>query len=150
MIKFYAADVSNPLKDRVAVKAWLQEVAKQGKHQLVSLTYIFCSDAFLLEMNKEHLQHDYYTDIITFPIEENVGEVYGECYISIERVRENAKEIRSNFADELHRVMVHGLWHLMGQGDKSQSEEAAMRIKEDGSLALRMFHVEQSEAKGKN
>jgi probable rRNA maturation factor len=59
MIKFFAADVSNPLKDRLLVKAWLQEVAKAGKHELVSLSYIFCSDEFLLEMNKEHLQHDY-------------------------------------------------------------------------------------------
>jgi probable rRNA maturation factor len=148
MIKFYAADVSNPLKDRLAVKAWLQEVAKQGQHELVSLSYIFCSDDFLLEMNKEHLQHDYYTDIITFPIEVNAGEVYGECYISIDRVRDNAKEIRSSFADELHRVMVHGLWHLMGQGDKSPAEEAAMRKKEDESLAMRMFHVEQSKNQG--
>jgi rRNA maturation RNase YbeY len=143
MIKFYAADVSNPLKDRLLVKAWLQEVAKAGKHELVSLSYIFCSDEFLLEMNKEHLQHDYYTDIITFPIEINPGEVYGECYISIDRVRENAKEIRSSFADELHRVMVHGLWHLMGQGDNSPAEEVAMRKKEDASLAMRVFHVEQ-------
>ena len=131
MIKFYAADVSNPLKNRHAVRDWLMQIAKSGKHVVVSLNYVFCSDEFLLEMNKEHLQHDYYTDIITFPIEEQRGEVYGECYISIDRVRENAKEIRSSFADELHRVMVHGLWHLMGQGDKSPEEEAAMRKKED-------------------
>lgn len=143
MIKFYAADVSNPLKNRIAVREWLLRVAKEGKHAVVSLNYVFCSDAFLLEMNKEHLQHDYYTDIITFPIEEQPGEVYGECYVSIDRVRENAKEIRSSFADELHRVMVHGLWHLMGQGDKSPKEEKAMRKKEDEALALRTFHVEQ-------
>lgn len=148
MIKFYTADVGNPLKERRAVKDWLQRVAKQGKHELVSLSYIFCSDEFLLALNREHLQHDFYTDIITFPIELNDGEVYGECYISIDRVRDNAKEIRSSFVDELHRVMVHGLWHLMGQGDKSSAEEAAMRKKEDESLAMRMFHVEQSKAKG--
>lgn len=148
MIKFYTADVGNPLRERRAVKEWLHKVAKQGKHDMVSLSYIFCSDEFLLALNREHLQHDYYTDIITFPIELTEGEVHGECYISIDRVRDNAKEIRSSFVDELHRVMAHGLWHLMGQGDKSSAEEAAMRKKEDESLALRMFHVEQGKAKG--
>lgn len=143
MIAFYSADVPIPVRDRAKVKHWLRHVGKEWGFGFGSLSYIFCSDEYLLQMNKDYLQHDYYTDIITFPLDDSSEEVNGECYISVDRVRDNAKENGVTFAAELRRVMVHGLLHLMGQNDKSEEESAQMRIAEDSSLRLWAFHVER-------
>lgn len=144
MIRFLAADANIRLKQRQHVRAWLNHVADAASFQIAELNYIFSSDAFLLEMNRDYLQHDYYTDIITFPITEAAGIVHGECYLSVDRIRDNAKQLGANFTDELHRVMAHGLLHLMGQGDKTKAEALAMRRREDEALAMRTFHVEPS------
>ena len=99
---------------------------------------MFCSDEHLLEMNRSYLEHDYYTDIITFDyVEENV--VSGDLFISIDRVRDNAKTLGQSVREELHRVMVHGLLHLLGYHDKSKEEQVEMRSKEDYYLTLRNF-----------
>ncbi|HEU5292637.1 MAG TPA: rRNA maturation RNase YbeY, partial [Cyclobacteriaceae bacterium] len=104
--------------------------------RLNSLNYIFCSDEYLKEINIEYLNHKTYTDIITFNYNPGEGELEGEIYISVDRVRENAKTFKSEFQTELHRVIIHGVLHLIGFNDKSKSEKAVMREKEDSYLSL--------------
>lgn len=144
MIAFYSADVPIPVKERNKVKSWLNAVGAARGFVVNALNIVFCSDEYLLEMNKDYLQHDYYTDIITFSLDDVVGQVHGECYISVDRVRDNAKENDVTFAAELRRVMVHGLLHLMGEKDKSIEESAQMRLAEDAALKLWAFHVERT------
>lgn len=121
--------------------SWYTQVCELEGKCLGDITVIFCSDEYLLTMNRTYLNHDYYTDIITFDYTE--GDVLsGDLFISLDRVRENAFDRGLVFEDELHRVCVHGLLHLCGYGDKSVDEESAMRSKEDDVLILRKFHVE--------
>lgn len=121
--------------------AWYSNVCEVESKILGEISIIFCSDEHLLEMNKEYLEHDYYTDIITFDYtQENV--VSGDLFISVDRVQDNADEFDTLFGDELHRVCVHGLLHLCGYKDKSESDEELMRLKENEMLGLRKFHVE--------
>lgn len=120
--------------------AWFTDVTHREAKELGDLNLIFCSDEYLLEMNREHLDHDYYTDIITFDYSVETV-VSGDLFISADRVRENADELQLAFSDELHRVCVHGLLHLCGYKDKSESDEKLMRQKEDEMLLLRTFHV---------
>ena len=119
---------------------WYSNVCEVEGKVLGDLSLIFCSDEHLLEMNKEYLQHDYYTDIITFDYSED-SLVSGDLFISVDRVQDNADEFDVLFQDELHRVCVHGLLHLCGYKDKSDEDEAMMRQKENEMLVLRKFHV---------
>jgi len=121
--------------------AWFKHVADLEQKVLGDVNVIFCSDEHLLEMNREHLDHDYYTDIITFDYSEG-DVVSGDLFISVDRVQDNANELSLKFIDELNRVCVHGLLHLCGYKDKSEADEKQMRGKEDEMLALRLFHVE--------
>lgn len=141
MIRFFSHEVDFRLLNQRDLKAWLNERCTKAGFVCEELVYVFCSDDYLLEMNKEHLQHDYYTDIITFDYSQDTRQVNGEFYISIDRVGENASENRVSFADELHRVMIHGVLHLLGFGDKSPKEAQQMRRLEDEALAARSFHV---------
>lgn len=109
---------------------WLSEVCFDEGKILGDLNLIFCSDEYLLDMNREHLEHDYYTDIITFDYCEN-DRIIGDLFISVDRVRENADLLHHDFKTELNRVVVHGALHLIGYGDKSEKEEKIMREKED-------------------
>ncbi|WP_445386370.1 rRNA maturation RNase YbeY [Robiginitalea sp. IMCC44478] len=102
------------------------------------LNYIFCDDEYLLEKNKQYLSHDYYTDILTFPYESQKG-IAGDIFISVDRVKENSNLYNSSSKEELRRVMIHGVLHLMGFGDKSKNEREEMRKEEDACLIL--FHV---------
>lgn len=115
---------------------WMHATAKEeGKH-IGALNYIFCDDEYLHKINVEFLNHDTYTDIITFDY--CVGdEIISDIYISIERVKENAKQYSDSFEEELHRVIIHGLLHLCGYKDKTEEEEAIMREKENYYLSLR-------------
>jgi probable rRNA maturation factor len=115
--------------------SWLSEVCEIENRLLGDVSLIFCSDEYLLEMNKEHLDHDYYTDIITFDYSEG-SVVSGDLFISVDRVRDNAKSLSEMFHVELNRVVVHGVLHLIGFGDKSESEKSEMRSKEDFALSL--------------
>jgi probable rRNA maturation factor len=110
--------------------SWLLSVAKAESSSIQSISYIFCSDEDLLEINIKYLGHDYYTDIITFPYQERKN-IQSDMYISLERVAENAIDYNETFEDELRRVMVHGLLHLIGYGDKTEEETAIMRSKEN-------------------
>ena len=120
--------------------AWFTQVCEIEQKALGEIKVIFCSDEYLLDMNRTHLNHDYYTDIITFDYSEG-DIVSGDLFISIDRVADNAQELSNAFTDELNRVCVHGLLHLCGYKDKSSKEEQLMRAKEDEMLELRKFHV---------
>jgi len=126
--------------------AWYSDVVKRRGKTLGEICVVFCSDEHLLQMNRDFLNHDYYTDIITFDYSET-GSVSGDLFISIDRVADNAKDLKVLFDDELHRVCVHGVLHLCGLKDKTESDEKVMRIAEEEALSLRMFHVEHLKSK---
>lgn len=121
--------------------AWYTNVCHIEKKTMGDITLVFCSDEFLLHVNKEYLNHDYYTDIITFDYSEG-HIVSGDLFISMDRVQENAFDFGVSFQDELHRVCVHGLLHLCGYKDKSEKEESIMRQKENEMLALRTDYLQ--------
>jgi rRNA maturation RNase YbeY len=134
-IQFHSADARVPLKHRTAIKEWLGDVALKERKRIGQLDYIFCSDDYLLNINRQFLQHHTYTDIITFDYSEN-GLLSGEIYISLDRVKENAAQYHVTFMEELCRVMVHGLLHLAGYKDKKPQEQQLMRHAEDAALVL--------------
>lgn len=136
-ITFYVEGVDFKVSDPIRTRQWIRRVAEQAGYPFASLTYIFVSDEYLLNLNREVLQHDYYTDIITFPYHSPGQPIEAEMYISIDRVADNAQELGETFEDELNRVMIHGLLHMMGYNDETDDEEAAMRAAEDTALALR-------------
>lgn len=137
MISYFQQDCEFELENEEKISNWILETfKKEGVSKKIIMSIIFNSDEALLEMNKQFLDHDYYTDIITFPIEETETELEAELYISIDRVKENAEDIGVSFENELHRVIIHGTLHLCGFGDKTESEEKLMRQKEDEYLAV--------------
>jgi probable rRNA maturation factor len=127
---FHFEDVEFELPDEQGLTAWLNSVAEAEGKTLLELNYIFCSDERLREINVEFLDHDYYTDIITFPYAEGSA-LHSDLFISSERVADNARAAGVAFEHELRRVMVHGLLHLAGYGDKTAEEQSVMRGKED-------------------
>jgi probable rRNA maturation factor len=139
LIHFFTEDTTYQLRQRSEIRSWLNTVAKKEKYTILELNYIFCSDEYLLQMNNDFLSHDYYTDVITFDNSELKGKIEGDIFISIDRVRDNAKLQQTTLKDELHRVLAHGLLHLTGYKDKTKEESTLMRKKEDTSLALRSF-----------
>jgi len=137
LISYFQQDCEFELENEEKISNWILETfKKEGVSKKIIMSIIFNSDEALLEMNKQFLDHDYYTDIITFPIEETETELEAELYISIDRVKENAEDIGVSFENELHRVIIHGTLHLCGFGDKTESEEKLMRQKEDEYLAV--------------
>jgi len=129
------------IKNAVELQKWISEIIISEGYELGEILYVFCNDEYLYKLNVEYLSHDTLTDIISFDYK--VGkQLNGEIYISVERVAENAKDFKTNFEDELHRVMIHGILHFCGYKDKSDSEEIAMRKKEDESLyKLQAFNL---------
>lgn len=138
-IRFFKEDCSVVLKNKAQLRDWFINTSRAEGNRIKELNYIFCSDAYLLEMNQSYLNHDTYTDIITFDNSETDENVLGDIFISIDRIKENAKNFGVTETDELHRVMIHGLLHLLGYGDKSKTEKAKMTEKENHYLALRSF-----------
>ncbi len=143
-ILFFSEGVHFTLRGKTLIRSWLQRVARREKVLLRNLAYIFCTDRFLLGLNKRYLGHDALTDILTFDIRTEGKRTRGhpveaEIYISIQRVRENARTYGVPFRDELHRVMVHGLLHLAGYRDKTAAQARRMRSREDDCLSLRSF-----------
>ncbi|MFL0206386.1 rRNA maturation RNase YbeY [Aquirufa sp. 2-AUSEE-184A6] len=130
MIHFCTEDITFSLKEKLKHKAWLNEVAKQEGKKILELTYVFCSDEYLLQINQEYLNHDTLTDIVTFDNSEDPKKIEGDIFISIERVRENGNKLGTS-ETELERVMVHGLLHLLGYKDKKKEDKALMTQKED-------------------
>jgi len=131
-IFFATHDIDFDLSDQERIVVWVTEAIEEEGYELGRIDYIFCSDDFLLELNRTHLDHDDYTDIITFPLEENP--IVGEIYISIDRIRENAFSFNSSFEDELHRVMIHGILHLCGYDDHEEKDIKEIRAKEEEYL----------------
>ena len=138
-IFYFNEDVDFTLPEQNNVSTWIEEIIQLENKSLQSLNYIFCSDEFLLKINQDYLQHDFYTDIITFDQSEDPDQIEGEIYISIDRVKENSEEFNKPFQSELHRVMIHGVLHLIGYGDHTDIEKEQMRKKEEACLSLRKF-----------
>ena len=136
MIDFNFEDVEFDLPDKNTLTDWIKLAVESEGKILGDITYVFCSDEYLWNMNKQYLNHDYYTDIITFDYCEG-KKLSGDLFISIDSVRENAVEYGVEFDDELHRVMVHGLLHLIGYDDHTPEEEKTIHEKEDYYLKLR-------------
>ena len=130
MIQFCTEAITFSLKEKLKHKAWLNEVAKQEGKKILELTYVFCSDEYLLQINQEYLNHDTLTDIVTFDNSEDPKKIEGDIFISIERVKENGDKLGTT-ETELKRVMVHGLLHLLGYKDKKKEDKALMTEKED-------------------
>jgi probable rRNA maturation factor len=125
------------LQNRKALKAFIPQLFKKEGKAFDSLTYIFCSDEYLLKVNNNFLQHDFYTDIITFDISESKSSpTIGEIYISVDRVKENSITHQTTFELELHRVIFHGVLHLCGYNDKTKREALLMRDKEEDCLSM--------------
>ncbi len=136
-IYFFYEDVDFHFTAIRNTKSWLKQVIRTENKKLGELNYIFCSDAFLADINLQYLNHTTLTDIITFDTSEDGHLIKGEIYISIERVKENATKFKVSFDQELHRVMVHGVLHLLGYSDKTSQQKKIMRKKEDAYLSLR-------------
>lgn len=134
-VHFSVENINFNLKEKLRIKKWISEVVKLNGKKLGDVCYLFCDDAHLLEVNISYLDHDTLTDIITFDYDEG-DVVSGDILISIDRVRENAQIFNVPFEQELHRVIIHGILHLLGQGDKTDREAKKMRSREDEALKL--------------
>lgn len=130
-ISFNKADKTTSLSNKVALKSFIEKRVKKEGLSIESLNYVFCSDTYLLAINKQFLQHDYYTDIISFDLSETPGQLNAEVYISIDRVKENAKTHEVSFKEELLRVIFHGALHFCGYKDKKPADVKLMRSMED-------------------
>ena len=129
-INFFFEDIKKTDFKRITIKNWILKCIKKYNKSAGNINFIFCSDSYLIEINKKYLNHDYYTDIITFDYCE--GEIInGDIYISAERVKENAKDLNENFNVELRRVVIHGILHLLGLKDATKDEKSGMREAED-------------------
>jgi rRNA maturation RNase YbeY len=122
--------------DNAAISEWIAKTIRTEHYDLSHINFIFCSDKYLLRINQDYLNHDYYTDIITFDNSDSEKEVESDIFISIDRVRENAGKENATFMNELLRVCVHGVLHLCGYKDHSEQEKLMMRSKEDAYLSL--------------
>lgn len=138
-IHFFIEDIEFKLKNKTILKKWIIESVESENSFVGELNFIFCSDEYLLKINQEYLNHDTYTDIITFDNSEEEDEISGDIFISAERVTENASQLNIDPQTELHRVIIHGVLHLIGFLDKVPKDKALMTSKEDHYLNSRNF-----------
>jgi rRNA maturation RNase YbeY len=130
------------LTNRNRLKQFIIKIFKTEKVALESMSYVFCSDEFLLQINKDYLKHDYYTDIISFDLSLSKNcPIIGEIYISVDTIRDNAKRFETTIQQELHRVIFHGALHMCGYKDKTKKDQALMTVKEDEYLSLYFKHI---------
>lgn len=135
MITFIEEDVNAKLNERLLIKKWIKQVALSYGYRVGELCYIFCNDDKILETNRQYLQHDYYTDIITFDyVEDDI--LSGDMFISVDTVKSNSELFKTSYIDELHRVVIHGVLHLCGLKDKEPADEAKMRKAEEVALKI--------------
>lgn len=132
---YFFQEVPVSLRNRTLLKQAIAKLVKQSGRELESLNFVFCDDERVLDINKQFLQHDYYTDIISFELSEKSEPLQGEIYISVDRVRENARDLGQSFTRELHRVIIHGVLHFLGYKDKTSAEAARMRKAEEDFLS---------------
>ena len=136
-INFFCEEVDFKLPNKTSIIQWIRKtISEESEKEILAINYIFCSDAFLSKINLEYQVHDTYTDIITFNNSDNQQYIDSDIYISIERVFENSSKYSENRMDELHRVMIHGILHLLGYLDSSDNEKKIMRKKENECLNL--------------
>lgn len=133
-INFIIEEVAFELEEPNLIEDWVFRVIEKEQYEVKVINFVFCSDEYLLDINRRFLNHDYLTDVISFPFNENPIE--GDIVISIDRVKENAKKFDVSFDNELHRVMIHGVLHFCGYKDKTKAEQKEMRQKEDNALAM--------------
>lgn len=139
-IQFFSEDIGFTLKEKQKVREWIGATIKaEGFKRVGELSFVLCSDAYLLEINKQYLDHDTFTDIVTFDSSEDEDVIAGDIFISVERTTENAKKFNVSERDELHRVIIHGVLHLCGYYDKKKEDKTLMTEKEDFYLAKREF-----------
>lgn len=138
-IEFFSEGIDFSLPNPDKVSDWISSVIQEHGQELENLTFVFCSDDYLHDMNVEYLDHDTLTDIITFDNADEEGIIEGDIFISIDRVKDNAASIGTSFTDELHRVLIHGVLHLLGYDDKNNEAQSLMRKQEDSCLSLRKF-----------
>ena len=137
MIEFYS-ETDFKIEDTKALSHWISEIILHENHELGDLTYVFCDDDYLHKLNLQFLNHDTLTDIISF--DNSLGkQIHGEIYISVERVKENARTYQVAFLEELHRVIIHGVLHFCGYKDKTKKQQETMSCKENEALYLRTF-----------
>ena len=158
MINFYSESIPFTLKNKIKIRNWILAAFKKEKKNSDAISFIFCNDSFLLKLNKSYLNHDYYTDIITFDYTQNAdlkkyrlrdlkistnlqinkstNPISGDIFISIQRVKDNAMKFDKTFLNELHRVIIHGVLHLIGYNDTNDQEKKLMTSKEDYYLSL--------------
>ena len=140
-ITFFEEDVKYQLKDKIKVRQWIKDTILAEGYTLDELSYIFCSDEYLLNINRQYLDHDTYTDIITFDNSTTEKIITGDIFISIDRIRENAAKFNQTVINELHRVIIHGVLHLLGYKDKTPADNKKMTQMEDKYLGKRMFNI---------
>ncbi len=136
MIRFQTIDVEMPAIDYDEAKLWIDGVVKRHGKSVGELYYYFCSDDKLLEINQQRLGHDFYTDIVTFPLTDCESVISSEFCLSLDRIAENAQTFGRSYESELHRVIIHGVLHLIGYDDLTDEDEKIMRMKEEESLDL--------------
>ena len=144
-IRFSSQNEGFELPEASNVKKWIAEVVNRRGKRVGNISYLFCDDEYMLGVNRQYLDHDTYTDIITFDYVV-AGLISGDIFISVDRVVENAQQFGVEFERELHRVIIHGVLHLLGQGDKTDDDAREMRRQEEEALALwdTLFRVEQT------
>ena len=140
MIQFLSENIELPAIDQTKVSRWIKLVAASQGRKAGHINYIFCDDERILEVNNYYLQHDYFTDIITFDYSSGKT-ISGDIYISIDTVKSNAEGLKISFEEELHRVIIHGILHLCGQDDKTTESQAEMTRKENEALA-QLYSIE--------
>ncbi|MCF8428508.1 MAG: rRNA maturation RNase YbeY [Bacteroidia bacterium] len=131
MIFYNTIDKQFVLKDKLKLKRWIFDSIEEEKENINYISFNFCSDEYILDLNNIALKHNYYTDIITFELNNKEESIEGDIYISIDRVKENAKSLKVSFINELHRVIIHGVLHLCGYKDKTIKDSRIMREKEN-------------------
>ena len=135
-IFFFLEEVRYSLRQKRKIRSWILQIAENEDYKVGILNYILTNDDILVQLNKEYLRHFTLTDIITFDLSETDGLLTGDIYISVDRARENSKKFKDSLNSEIKRLMIHGVLHLMGYKDKSQSERELMRAKEEYYLSL--------------
>jgi rRNA maturation RNase YbeY len=137
VIIFCSEDIKIPLIKKSIVKKWITQVVKENSFKVGDINLVFCSDQYLLDLNIKYLNHNYFTDIITFNYSDySKNIISGDLFISVDTVLKNSKEYGVLFNHELHRVMIHGILHLLGQDDQSETDFVIMKSKEDQYLSL--------------
>lgn len=134
-ITFQSEGIEHPQIDEQKLSKWIESVAKKHNREIGEISYLFCDDERILEVNQEYLKHDFYTDIITFDYSEE-KKISGDIIISLETVETNSQMYKTDFLDELHRVIIHGVLHLSGLNDLTEEEEKAMREAENSALKM--------------